>query len=321
MFEVLTNYIEKIKDAPVGEMIIKTSDGTPCLPYVEYPEVVQRLEQAVYNFAYEHPEYGLTSYGQIMEKAGIDLEHEYINSIDVSEKNAQCVLALMIATIRAERFGAGALSSSLGSGAMERWLRRLKEIDEEGDIAMINPMSSLELINGSCADQMVEVVVNAANSGLWAGGGICGVIFRKAGMDELTNACQKYKTPLKDGEAVITPAFNMVNAKAIIHAVGPNFGSTPEAFKELFDAYYNSLITMMNNGYHSIAFPLISAGLFGGALENPAAESTKQCCLAYKKFREDYPEYYVMVRLCAFTSNEMNSAKAVFEEMNIDVYV
>ncbi len=84
-------------------------------------------------------------------------------------------------------------------------------------------MSKIELINASCADQEVDVVVNAANGGLWAGGGICGVIFRKAGMSELTGACSKYKTPLHDGDAVITPAFNMKNAKAIIHAVGPDF--------------------------------------------------------------------------------------------------
>ena len=50
-------------------------------------------------------------------------------------------------------------------------------------------MSKIQLINGSCADQTADVVVNAANSGLWAGGGICGVIFRKAGMQELTEAC------------------------------------------------------------------------------------------------------------------------------------
>ena len=41
-------------------------------------------------------------------------------------------------------------------------------------------MSSIKLINSSCADQTVDVVVNAANDGLWAGGGICGVIFKKA---------------------------------------------------------------------------------------------------------------------------------------------
>lgn len=173
-------------------------------------------------------------------------------------------------------------------------------------------MSKIELINGSCADQEVDVVVNAANNGLWAGGGICGVIFRKAGMRELTDACKKYKTPLKDGEAVITPAYNMTNAKSIIHAVGPDFNFTPKAFKELFDAYYNSLFVMMENGYHSISFPLISAGIFGGMLENPPAESTKQCCRAYKKFVEDYPSYNIDVKLCAFASDEMEEAKKVF---------
>ena len=175
-------------------------------------------------------------------------------------------------------------------------------------------MSNIELINGSCTDQDVDVVVNAANNGLWAGGGICGVIFKKAGMVELTNACKKHNTPLNDGDAVITPAFNLKNAKAIIHAVGPNFGNTPHAFKELFNAYYNSLVVMKENGYHSISFPLISAGIFGGSLDNPAAESTKQCCRAYKKFREDYPMYAVDVKLCAFSSNEMVEAQKEFEK-------
>ncbi len=169
-------------------------------------------------------------------------------------------------------------------------------------------MSKIELINASCADQEVDVVVNAANDGLWAGGGICGVIFRKAGMAELTEACKKYDTPLHDGDAVITPAFNMKNAKAIIHAVGPNFAVTPTAFKVLFDAYYNSMVVMKENGYHSISFPLISSGIFGGSLEHPVAESAKQCMRAYRKFTEDYPDYDVDVKLCAFTAAEMQEA-------------
>lgn len=177
------------------------------------------------------------------------------------------------------------------------------------------PMSNIELISGSCADQIVDVVVNAANRGLWAGGGICGVIFHKAGMSELTEACNKYKLPLHDGDAVITPAFQMKNAKAIIHAVGPNFSVTPDAFDALFDAYYRSLVVMMENSYHSISFPLISAGIFGGSLKDPAAESTKQCCLAYQKFIETYPDYYVDVKLCAFSASEMVSATRVFEEV------
>lgn len=174
-------------------------------------------------------------------------------------------------------------------------------------------MSQINLINASCADQTVDAVVNAANGGLWAGGGICGVIFRKAGMAELTEACRKHKTPLKDGEAVITPAFHMTNAKAIIHAVGPNFAVTPTAFKELFDAYYNSLVVLKDNGYHSISFPLISSGIFGGSLDHPAAESTKQCLSAYKKFTADYPDYDVDVKLCAFTASEMQEASMEYE--------
>ncbi len=174
-------------------------------------------------------------------------------------------------------------------------------------------MSKIELINASCADQTVDAVVNAANDGLWAGGGICGVIFRKAGRSELTAACSKYQTPLDDGAAVITPAFNMSNAKAIIHAVGPNFSVTPNAFKALFDAYYNSLVVLMENGYHSISFPLISSGIFGGSLENPAAESTKQCLRAYQKFTADYPDYEIDVKLCAFTDLEMREAATVYE--------
>lgn len=176
-------------------------------------------------------------------------------------------------------------------------------------------MSKIVLINASCADQTVDAVVNAANGGLRVGGGICGVIFKKAGMEALTEACKQYKTPLADGAAVITPAFKMTNAKAIIHAVGPDFGQTPQAFKKLFDSYYNSLKVLMDNGLHIISFPLISAGIFGGLLADPAGESTKQCCRAYLKFTADYPDYPVDVKLCAFSQKEMKAAQAVFTAM------
>lgn len=173
-------------------------------------------------------------------------------------------------------------------------------------------MSRIELIHGSCADQTADVVVNAANRYLAAGGGICGVIFNKAGFAELTAACDKYKTPLKDGDAVITPSFGLKNAKAIIHAVGPNFAVTPDAFDALVDAYYNSLVVLMENGYHSISFPLISSGIFGGHLENPARESARRCCEAARLFVAKYPEYEVNVLLCAFSANEYEKAMGYF---------
>ena len=79
-------------------------------------------------------------------------------------------------------------------------------------------MSSIALVHGSCADQQVDAVVNAANDMRWAGGGICGVIFKKAGSAALTAACSKYKTPLKNGSAVITPAFQIKNSRIFLSA-------------------------------------------------------------------------------------------------------
>lgn len=170
-------------------------------------------------------------------------------------------------------------------------------------------MSNFTLIHGSCADQIADAVVNAANSGLWEGGGICGVIFDRCGSKELTKACSEIQTPVNDGNAVITPAFNMKNAKFIIHAVGPDFRQTPKAFLELFNAYYNSLVLLKDNGLHSISFPLISSGIFGGNLKNAPAELAKQAGRAYKKFVQDYPDYDVNVMLCAFGADEYQAAK------------
>lgn len=70
-------------------------------------------------------------------------------------------------------------------------------------------MSNFKLIRGSCAVQTKDAVVNVANSRLLEGGGICGVIFNKCGSKELAQAFSKIQTPVKDGIAVITPAFNM----------------------------------------------------------------------------------------------------------------
>ncbi len=170
-------------------------------------------------------------------------------------------------------------------------------------------MSKLKLIQGSCVHQSADVIVNAANRHLAHGSGVCGEIFKYAGPNKLAKACGKYPTPLRDGDAVITPSFDLTNAKAIIHAVGPDFNNTPKAFKELFDAYYNSLVVLKDNGYHSIAFPLISSGIFGGTNPNKYAESAKQCRRAYQRFVSDYPDYDIEVTLCAFTPEEYSEAK------------
>lgn len=175
-------------------------------------------------------------------------------------------------------------------------------------------MSKIELINDSSAEQQVDALVNAANRMLMSGGGICGVLFKRAGYLELTNACKAYDVPLNDGEAVITPAFNIVNAKYIIHAVGPDFSCTPTAFDKLYSAYYNSLLILKENNLHSIAFPLISSGIFGGNLPNPVKTSIEQCIKAYEKFEEEYKEYEISVKICAYSLDEMKEAQEVFKK-------
>lgn len=175
-------------------------------------------------------------------------------------------------------------------------------------------MSNIKLINASCVEQNVDAIVNAANRHLMSGGGICGAIYKKAGYKELNDACSKIKTPLNDGDAVITTAFNISNAKYIIHAVGPDFSRTPDAIDKLFDAYYNSLKVLRENNLHTISFPLISAGIFGGSLDKPVAVSTEQCIKAYNKFIEDYTDYNIDVLLCAYSTQEMLEAENVYEK-------
>ncbi len=174
-------------------------------------------------------------------------------------------------------------------------------------------MSSFKLVKGSAVEQDVDAIVNAANKYLLAGSGVCGAIFNKAGYDELTDACSRICIPLKDGEAVITPSFNIKNAKYIIHAVGPNFAITPNAFKELKDAYYNSLVVLKDNNLHSISFPLISSGIYGGNLSNPVEESTKECINAYNEFIKMYNNYDIYVKLCAYSDLEMKEAQKVLK--------
>ena len=66
-----------------------------------------------------------------------------------------------------------------------------------------------------------DAIVNAANEGLWAGGGVCGAIFKAAGYDRLQAACNQIGH-CDTGSAVLTPGFDL-KAKYIIHAVGPRW--------------------------------------------------------------------------------------------------
>ena len=122
---------------------------------------------------------------------------------------------------------------------------------------------SLTFKLGDISEQNTHAIVNAANERLGMGGGVCGAIFRKAGISELTEACSRLAS-IETGSAVITPGFNS-EAKYIIHAVGPIYSADKEDLceKQLYNAYINSLKLAEENGCESISFPLLSAGIFG----------------------------------------------------------
>lgn len=108
----------------------------------------------------------------------------------------------------------------------------------------------------------VDAVVNAANTGLRRGGGVCGAIFKAAGEDALASACGKL-APIKTGEAVLTQGFKLP-AKYVIHTAGPVYRGGKRGEEELLRAcYINSLELAVKNHCESIAFPLISSGIYG----------------------------------------------------------
>lgn len=109
----------------------------------------------------------------------------------------------------------------------------------------------------------VDAIVNAANTNLQMGGGVCGAIFKAAGAAQLQAACDKL-APIKTGEAVITSGFNL-RAKFVIHAAGPVYQQWNKEQNEqhLRAAYTNSLKRAIENDCETIAFPLISSGIYG----------------------------------------------------------
>lgn len=107
----------------------------------------------------------------------------------------------------------------------------------------------------------VDAIVNAANTTLQMGGGVCGAILKAAGVNELQAACDKL-TPIKTGEAVITPGFKL-DVKCIIHTAGPVSRDGKQGEVELLQScYINSLNLALYNKCKSISFPLISSVIY-----------------------------------------------------------
>ncbi len=128
--------------------------------------------------------------------------------------------------------------------------------------------ASLVLEEGDITRLEVDAVVTAANARLAGGGGVDGAVHDAAG-PELYAACQKIGG-CPTGSAVITPGFRL-SARHVIHAVGPVWdgGDTGEPVL-LQGAYASSLRLAKENEVKSVAFPALSAGIYGYPMEEAA---------------------------------------------------
>lgn len=136
-----------------------------------------------------------------------------------------------------------------------------KFLTEGLDLEHNSNLDKIEITLGDITTYSCDAIINAANSSLAAGGGVCGAIFDAAGYFELQEACDKIGH-CRTGNAVITPGFKL-KAKYVIHAVGPMYYNHDQSSPYLISVYKNIIKVAIENNLKSIAIPSISTGIYG----------------------------------------------------------
>lgn len=162
----------------------------------------------------------------------------------------------------------------------------------------------LQIIRNDITKMDVDAIVNAANSKLKMGGGVCGAIFKAAGVDDLQKECDEIGG-CPTGTAVITKGYKLP-AKHIIHTVGPVWnGGTSGEESLLRSCYLTSLQLALDNGLESIAFPLISSGIYG----YPKDQAFKVAVSAIQNFLFDND---MMVYLIVFDKEAVKISEKLY---------
>lgn len=141
----------------------------------------------------------------------------------------------------------------------------------------------LSLVSGDITECTVDAIVNAANSTLLGGGGVDGAIHQAGGPDILA-ACReirksRYPGGLPTGEAVATTG-GALPARWVIHTVGPVYSAGRDQRDALRSCYTASLAVADELGASSVAFPLISAGIYGWPTQDAIVQALSALCSA-----------------------------------------
>ena len=134
---------------------------------------------------------------------------------------------------------------------------------------------------GDITRQKVDVIVNAANSGLMGGGGVDGAIHRAAGPDLLEECRKLHGCPT--GDAKLTRGY-LLPAPWVIHTVGPVWRDGNHSEDELLaSCYRKSLELAVHTGIRTVAFPAISTGIYAFPLERATRIAVREVCLFLRR--------------------------------------
>lgn len=166
----------------------------------------------------------------------------------------------------------------------------------------------ITLVQGDITTQQVDAIVNAANSSLLGGGGVDGAIHRRGGPAILAECralrASHYGRGLPTGQAVATTAGELP-ARWVIHTVGPVWSVSEDRSALLRDCYANSLRVADDLGASTVAFPLISAGIYGWPIDDAVRQ-------ALGVLRSATPTAVTEARLVLFGADTHERARRIF---------
>jgi O-acetyl-ADP-ribose deacetylase (regulator of RNase III) len=134
-------------------------------------------------------------------------------------------------------------------------------------------VTAITLVRGDITRRSADAIVNAANSSLLGGGGVDGAIHRRGG-PAILEACRElrashYGKGLRTGRAVATTAGEL-DAQWVIHTVGPVYSREEDRSEQLASCYRESLRVADELGARTVAFPAVSAGIYGWPMDDAA---------------------------------------------------